>query len=195
MNSANNNLDVIMSDQKLLPDIIDPFNINLLRLDDQFNTVFGFEFLYSGIEKHLCRDDIDLFALKIHDENVANHIECNEHYPTHDCYLHKKYRIEVSKEENSPECKYDKRFTVYRIRVIEVYDRMGTKEGFERVTTVWYDSNIENKVEKFDSSHMSYYNYYPKYVIEYADRLAKTIDSVVAVEYVEKNFYKFYNDL
>ena len=150
----------------------EPFDIHLLCIIDRFNTVIGFEFFYTGIEADLCYDDIEKIVMKIHDENAFNHRNCPEHYPALDCFMHKKkYRIEVSQEENLHDG-----FINYRFRVLELHVKKD-QSNLNGDSNVWYKCESTYTLEKFNSCHNCYNSYYPKHVFVYAEKLSQAMNN------------------
>jgi hypothetical protein len=87
-----------------------PLAINLVRLNDKFKSVVGFEFKYTGVEENLEYNVLEAYLMRIHDSK-----ECHfkTRCPIYHAHLHYAFLLEViAQKEEGQDCWWLIRVTI-----------------------------------------------------------------------------------
>lgn len=160
-----------------MDDVIEPFPINFIDINDRFRTTVGFTFFYSGIEPNLDSEIIDNILRQIYDHNKLNPlIPDNENV----CPVLNEYKHHI--ESASILIFYDDDFvnndtmTIFRFQVL-----FNNKKFTFAPNKLQYNADFYSSIV-FENNDLK-----PLYLLKYADNLAIQIDKTLKWNNVEKN--------
>lgn len=146
-----------------IDDVIEPFKIKFMDINDRFRTTIGFEFIYTGIEENIDSDKVnDIFRI-IYDHNKQNpHFQNIENNcPLLDEYNHdvKNATIKIISEEHY----FVSEMTIFKFQV------------FLDSTTFTFQPKESNLTRQFIPIVFENNYLKPKYLLQYAFKLSEEI--------------------
>ena len=146
-----------------IDDVIEPFKIKFMDINDRFRTTIGFEFIYTGIEKNIDSYKVNDIFRMIYDHNKQNpHFQDIENNcPLLDEYIHdvKNATIKIIPEEHY----FVSEMTIFRFQVFLDSSTFTFQPKESNLTCQIIPINFENNYLK------------PKYLLQYAFKLSEEI--------------------